>query len=123
MGEDKSGTAFFEMLQEIESTLSESQRAEWDREFAEPMNQQMTLSEDDVPSCSLTLGMLAALAPKVRQYRADALERLGHPDPDTWHELGEWKTGEGWRLMCADDLLKAYEVAQSTGKDVFLHFD
>jgi hypothetical protein len=123
-GDDKSGSAFFEMVQDIEDSLNDAERDEWEERFAAPLRQQMDgQPEDDVPSFTLSREMMEVLGPKVAPYFDRLRERLGNPPPDSWHEIGERRTGEGWRLICAQDVLKAYQASKATADDVFLHFD
>jgi hypothetical protein len=79
--------------------------------------------EDDVPSFTFTPPMMNALFPRVTEYLSREREKLGDPEPDTWHEIGQPWTGEGWRLICAQEVLNAHEACMRTGHDVFLHFD
>jgi hypothetical protein len=123
-GDDKSGSAFFDMVRDIEDSLTDAERDEWEEHFAAPLQQQMDQQpEDDVPSFTLSPRMMDVLGPKVAPYFDRLRERLGNPPPDSWHQIGEWRSGDGWRLLCAQDVLEAYEISRRSSEDVFLHFD
>ena len=124
MGDDKAGTAFFQVLDSLEEMLTVDERPQWDEGFATHLRQQLDeLDEDEPPFMQLSRSMLDVLVPVARRYFDVLSERLGNPSPDTWSEMGEWKTGEGWQLMCLQDLFQAYDACCRSGRPVVIHFD
>jgi hypothetical protein len=124
MGDDKTGSAFFEVLDNLEDVVTSEERPLWDAEFAAPLRAQLDeLDEDEPPFMELSRQMMDVLVPPARRYFQLLNERLGHPDPDTWPEIGERKTGAGWELMCLEDLFRAYDACCKSNESVTVHFD
>jgi hypothetical protein len=125
MGGDKTGSAFFDVLDRIEQeVISPDEQSAWDTGFAEPLRAQLAQQdEDEPPYLQLSRSMLDLLIPPARRCFETLNEQLGRPDPDSWHDLGESRSGEGWQLICLDDLFRAYQACCESGASVVLHFD
>lgn len=124
MGEDKSGSAFFPLLNDLEEVVGAEERDLWEREFAQPLRRQMEARDEDEPGFfRITKTMMEPLAAPLDRYYRRQMERLGNPDPIEALQLDDERDGEGWRYYCACDLLRAWQECQRTGKDVVVHFD
>ena len=125
MGGDKTGSAFFEVLADVEEVvITPDERAVWDADFSNPIRAQLNeLDEGEPRFMRLSRRMLDVMVPPARRYFEILIERHGHPDPDTWDQIGEWKTGDGWKLMCLEELFHAYEANRRLDKHVLVHFD
>jgi len=125
MGDDKTASAFFDVLDGLEEeTITEDERILWETECAAPLRSQLgECDEDELPFLELSRTMLDVLMPPARRYFDVLNDRLGHPDPSTWHAIGESRAGEGWQLMCLHDLFQAYDASCNSDKPVVIHFD
>lgn len=128
IGGDKTGTAFFEMLEDIVDVITPAEKPAFKAELVLPLQEQLADQEDDEdeaeePVIALSRPMMNALVPPMKRYLQRTLERLKNPAPETWRNIGQGETGEGWRLICAQDLLKAYEACIKSGEDVIVQFD
>ena len=125
IGDDKTASAFFEVLENIEEDIiTVDERADWDSDFSNPLRAQLAeLDEDEPPFMELSRSMLDVLLPPARRYFEVLSQRLGHPDRDSWPDIGEWKIGEGWELMCLHDLFQAYNACCESEESVTVHFD
>ena len=124
LGSDKTGTAIFEMLNDVEEQVTPQERKKWASVFAKPLQKQLeSLDEDDLPYMELSKKMMDVLVGPLRRYYDALNAQLNHPSFDEAAEIGEWRSGEGWRLLCAHDLLEAYDVCCRTKRPVVVHFD
>jgi hypothetical protein len=124
MGEDKSGNAFFGLLEDHEEVVSEEERQRWEEAFAEPLRWQMDAQdEDEAPLFRIDKTMMETVVTPLTRYYERQTERLGNPDPMDAPNLDDGRDGEGWKYYCAYGLLRAWQECQKTGKDVVVHFD
>lgn len=124
-GEDKSASTFFQVLQGIEKhVLSAQDEDPWESDVAALLKNQLTEFDDgEPPSLELDDQIMKALIPFSLKYAEVLLERHDHPDRSTWHEIGDWKSGDGWQLLCIEDLVRAHEISTKCGKPVTVEFD
>ena len=119
LGEDKSGSGFFEVLEGIEDIISEHEYSNWEESFSNPLREQLEdMDEDELPYMKINKAMLDVLIPLAKRYNTQLLNELGNPEAENWHE-----TEEGWQLMCLADLFEAYKACSKSNKDVTVHFD
>ncbi len=123
LGDDKSGSAFLSLLDELEQTLLPEETSRWQEMVGEPLQEQLNdTPEDDMPYLELDRAMMDCLIGPVRRYVAQERARGIRGDPPGTVEDG-WQSGPEWRLYCAIDLLRAHDECSRTGDTVVIHFD
>lgn len=126
MGTDKSASAISEVLTDVSKVVTPKERAAWRDDFMRPFNAQITSDDPgDFPPIRMSKEMMEALIGPLRRYRKKLGERLGDPDPYEAPQLVEDsgnRDSDGWRLLCAQELIAAYEACMESGEPVVLIF-
>ena len=124
LGDDKSCSAFLPLLDSLEEVVAESERAEWETKVVAPLRTQLDATDaDDMPFLRLNPDTMECLGRVARRYVEQQIGRGVAPEPDESFSADGWRSGPGWRLYCATDLVTASEKAQSSGNEVVIHFD
>ncbi len=119
MGEDKTGTAFLEIIAILEEdVVTDEEMDRWNSQFADPLRAQLEALEDDVPSMELSPEMMAILMPITSRY-LEALESENEGlSEENFHE-----SEEGWQWICLQELKAAHETQKQSGEPVVVHYD
>lgn len=124
-GSDKSGNAFPEVIRDAERFLLEDEEEAWAGDLMMSLEEQeQHTADDDCMRIELSAGMMEVLIGPLQRYHADLSERLGFPDPEETAagepaRAGDWSSYR-WRLVCARELLQAYDVCRRTGDPVVI---
>ncbi|PQO31339.1 hypothetical protein C5Y96_13435 [Blastopirellula marina] len=119
MGEDKTGTAFLEIVAILEDDyVSEEEMSQWDAEFADPLREQLEAIEDDAPYMELSSGMMNVLVPIARRYFEKLESENEGLSEETFHE-----SEEGWQWICLKELWNAFDAQKNSGELVVVHYD